>query len=204
MLRQPLPRPIQGSRCPVFGQAEQLAKYDSPDGRIGQRLPRRAIPGYIADKRGPGADTLGQTGADVVADLIRRALPAMSDDLSQPAGEVRRRWGESTHAGQIEMGVGVDQTGQHGAVAEIEVGLASAVRLDGDDAFAGNSDDAAGQWRPGDGEKPASGQGQRESHLLIIPLPRRLRKGKPDRPSPNVEKALEFLDDKLLGSTEEL
>ena len=45
----------------------------------------------------------------------------MRDDLAQPAGEVGRRRSEAAHAAQVEMGMRVDQAGQNGGIAEIDI-----------------------------------------------------------------------------------
>jgi hypothetical protein len=52
----------------------------------------------------------------------------------------------------------VDETRHNRRVAEIDVGAARAVRLDGDDTLAVDGDRAALQRRPARGEDPAGGQ----------------------------------------------
>ncbi len=58
----------------------------------------------------------------------------------------------------------VDQARKNGTIAEIEIGLACAVRFDGDDALADNGEDAAGQGGAGDGEEPVGGEGPGQYH----------------------------------------
>ena len=78
---------------------------------------------------------------------------------SQPIGELRRRRTFSAQSAQVQVGVGVDKARHDGDIAEVGVGGADAVRLDGDDLISRDGDGAAFQRWAVHREDPPSGQG---------------------------------------------
>src|SRR5260370_9723263 len=66
------------------------------------------------------------------------------------------------------MGMGVAQSGQNCGVAEVHVGAAGTLRLDGGDVVAGNRDDSARQRRGVDGEHVACSQGPGSHGTVLI------------------------------------
>src|SRR5207245_678127 len=110
-----------------------------------------------ADQSGTVAGTFPNAGVNVLLDVLARPACAERNDLPQPANEFSRWRDEAVGAGEIQMRVRVDKSGNNGRVAAVEVRrLLAAPR--GKSAIAVDDNQPAFQRWAGYGKDVAGGQ----------------------------------------------
>ena len=98
---------------------EHLLIDDSTSAELGQGLERRAGIAGIRNRGDPAGPALAQAAPGRLAILVPGARLLAGANVPDPRGKVGARLGALRKAGQLEMGMGIDEAGEEDCVAQV-------------------------------------------------------------------------------------